>query len=291
MSTVAEVRLWGSTIGAVSLEDGEQVAAFQYEPAFAAGAIEVAPIAMPLAEWPYTFPGLSARSFRGLPGMLADSLPDRYGNALIDAWLEAQGRTPESFNAVERLCYIGTRGMGALEYAPSRGPRRPPGGDIEIEALVRLAAEVLGRRRDLSALSGSERAAAMRDILSVGTSAGGARAKAVIAYNPATGAVRSGQIDAGPGFEHWLLKFDGVSADDERELDYPQGYGVVELAYAQHGPRRRHRDDREPAAGGERPQAFHDTPLRPPPGGRQAAHAVPRRARALRLQRSWSALL
>ena len=233
MSTVAEVRLWGSTIGAVSLEDGERVAAFQYEPAFAAGGVEVAPIAMPLAEWPYTFPGLSARSFRGLPGMLADSLPDRYGNALIDAWLEAQGRTPESFNAVERLCYIGTRGMGALEYAPSRGPRRPPGGDIEIEALVRLAAEVLGRRRDLSAsLSGSERAAAMRDILSVGTSAGGARAKAVIAYNPATGAVRSGQIDAGPGFEHWLLKFDGVSADDERELDYPQGYGVVELAYA-----------------------------------------------------------
>ncbi len=123
--------------------------------------------------------------------------------------------------------------MGALEYAPSRGPRRPPGGDIEIEALVLLAAEVLGRRRDLHAsLSGSERAAAMRDILSVGTSAGGARAKAVIAYNPATGAVRSGQIDAGPGFEHWLLKFDGVSADDERELDFPQGYGVVELAYA-----------------------------------------------------------
>ena len=165
--------------------------------------------------------------------MLADSLPDRYGNALIDAWLEAQGRAPESFNAVERLCYIGTRGMGALEYAPSRGPRRPPGGDIEIEALVRLAAEVLSRRRDLSAsLSGSERAAAMRDILSVGTSAGGARAKAVIAYNPETGAVRSGQIDAGPGFEHWLLKFDGVSADDERELDFPRGYGVVELAYA-----------------------------------------------------------
>ena len=234
MSTVAEVRLWGSTIGAVSLEQDEQVAAFQYEPAFAASAIEVAPIAMPLREQPYTFPGLRVRSFRGLPGLLADSLPDRYGNALIDAWLEAQGRTPESFNAIERLCYIGTRGMGALEYAPSRGPRRSAGADIEIDALVRLASEVLGRRRDLRAsLHGTERAAAMRDILSVGTSAGGARAKAVIAYNPATGAVRSGQIDAGPGFEHWLLKFDGVSADDERELDFPQGYGAVELAYAE----------------------------------------------------------
>ncbi len=200
MSTVAEVRLWGSTIGAVSLEQDEQVAAFQYEPAFAASAIEVAPIAMPLREQPYTFPGLRVRSFRGLPGLLADSLPDRYGNALIDAWLEAQGRTPESFNAIERLCYIGTRGMGALEYAPSRGPRRSAGADIEIDALVRLASEVLGRRRDLRAsLHGTERAAAMRDILSVGTSAGGARAKAVIACNPATGAVRSGQIDAGPG--------------------------------------------------------------------------------------------
>ena len=233
MSTVAEVRLWGSTIGAVSLPDGGRTAAFQYDPAFAASAIEVAPLMMPLRELPYAFPALSSRSFRGLPGMLADSLPDRYGNALIDAWLQAQGREPESFNAVERLCYIGTRGMGALEYSPSRGPRRTAAADIEIDALVRLASEVLSRRRDLSvSIAGAERAEAMRDILSVGTSAGGARAKAVIAYNPATGAVRSGQLDAGPGFDHWLLKFDGVSADDERELDFPQGYGAIELAYA-----------------------------------------------------------
>jgi serine/threonine-protein kinase HipA len=123
--------------------------------------------------------------------------------------------------------------MGALEYAPSQGPRRTAATDIEIDALVRLASEVLSRRRDLSvSLAGAERAEAMRDILSVGTSAGGARAKAVIAFNPASGAVRSGQLDAAPGFDHWLLKFDGVSADDERELDYPQGYGAVELAYA-----------------------------------------------------------
>ncbi len=233
MSTVAEVRLWGSTIGAVSLPDGDRVAAFQYDPAFAASGVQVSPVMMPLRALPYAFPGLSARSFRGLPGMLADSLPDRYGNALIDAWLQAQGREPESFNAVERLCYIGTRGMGALEYAPSRGPRRAAATDIEIDALIRLASEVLGRRRDLSvSLQGSARVEAMRDILSVGTSAGGARAKAVIAYDPATGAVRSGQLDAEPGFDHWLLKFDGVSGDEERELDYPQGYGAIELAYA-----------------------------------------------------------
>lgn len=233
MSIVAEVRLWGSTIGAVSLADGERVAAFQYDPAFAASGVQLSPVVMPLRELPYAFPGLSARSFRGLPGMLADSLPDRYGNALIDAWLQAQGREPESFNAVERLCYIGTRGMGALEYAPSRGPRRAAATDIQIDALIRLASEVLGRRGDLSvSLAGTERVEAMRDILSVGTSAGGARAKAVIAYDPATGAVRSGQLDAEPGFDHWLLKFDGVSADDERELDFPQGYGAIELAYA-----------------------------------------------------------
>lgn len=233
MSTVAEVRLWGSAIGAVSLPDGESVAAFQYDPEFANSSIQLSPLMMPLRRLPYSFPALSERSFRGLPGMLADSLPDRYGNALIDAWLQAQGRAPESFNAVERLCYIGTRGMGALEYAPSRGPRRTPAADIEVAALVSLATEVLSRRRDLSvSLVGAERAEAMRDILSVGTSAGGARAKAVIAYNAGTGAVRSGQLDAGPGFEQWLLKFDGVSADDERELDYPQGYGAVELAYS-----------------------------------------------------------
>ena len=147
MSTVAEVRLWGSAIGAVSLQDGERTAAFQYQPEFAASGVQLSPIMMPLRDLPYAFPALSARSFRGLPGMLADSLPDRYGNALIDAWLPAQGREPESFNAVERLCYIGTRGMGALEYAPARGPRRTASTDIEIDALIRLASEVLGRTR------------------------------------------------------------------------------------------------------------------------------------------------
>jgi serine/threonine-protein kinase HipA len=231
VSTVAAVNLWGSRIGAVSLDDGSDVAVFQYDRVFAASGIQVSPLVMPLQIEPYTFPTLNHDTFRGLPGLLADSLPDLYGNALIDAWLAQQGRTPESFNAIERLCYIGQRGMGALEFAPNRGPRDTRSRDIEIDALVELASEVLSNRENLSgSFAGTTRELALRDILSVGTSAGGARAKAVIAWNPHTNAVRSGQVDAGPGFQYWLLKFDGVSGKD-KELEDPQGYGAIEFAY------------------------------------------------------------
>src|SRR5579859_3636162 len=147
--TVAEVRLWGRRIGAVSVEDNQSPAVFQYEPEFARSGIQISPITMPLGERVYSFPELPRRTFHGLPGLLADSLPDRFGNALIDAWLATQGRTPESFNAVERLCYTGKRGMGALEFAPTIGPRPRPATKIEIDALVRLASEVLARRGEL----------------------------------------------------------------------------------------------------------------------------------------------
>jgi serine/threonine-protein kinase HipA len=234
VSTLAEVRLWGSRIGAVSLQDAGRVASFQYDQAFARSAIEVAPLTMPLRAAPYAFPALAADTFHGLPGMLADSLPDRYGNALIDAWLAGQGRAPESFDAVERLCYIGARGMGALEFAPSRGPQPSRTKDLDVQALVTLASEVLAHREELVAsLAEGKREEAMRDILSVGTSAGGARAKAVIAWNPKTQVVRSGQVDPGPGFEHWLLKFDGVADNRDKEtLADPLGYGAVEFAYS-----------------------------------------------------------
>ena len=122
MASVAEVRLWGRTIGAVSLEEGTRIAAFQYDPAFLDSGIELSPITMPLSRRIYQFPSLAQVSFHGLPGLLADSLPDKFGDALIDAWLATQGRRPESFNAIERLCYIGVRGMGALEFAPAKGP-------------------------------------------------------------------------------------------------------------------------------------------------------------------------
>jgi serine/threonine-protein kinase HipA len=230
--TLAEVRLWGRTIGAVSLEEGSSHAAFQYDPAFAGSGIEVSPITMPLGDRVFVFSDLPPRTFHGLPGLLADSLPDRFGNALIDAWLATQGRTPDSFNAVERLCYIGARGMGALEYAPALGPKPQQAKKIEIDALVKLASEVLSHRRNLKAtFASASRKKALNDILRVGTSAGGARAKAVIAWNRETNEVHSGQITAGEGFDYWLLKFDGVTGNKDKELEDPKGYGAIEYAY------------------------------------------------------------
>lgn len=235
MPTIAEVQLWGSTIGAVVLADGAEVAGFEYDPDFILSGIEVAPLVMPLAERRvHTFPGLSRESFHGLPGLLADALPDKFGNALIDAWLAARGRAPGSFNAVERLCYTGRRGMGALEFLPATGPRSADSHRIEVGELARLANEVLGRRGELHGRLGSEseREEALRDILRVGTSAGGARAKAVIAWNRRTNEVRSGQAEVDEGFEHWLLKFDGVAENRDKEiLADPKGYGAIEFAY------------------------------------------------------------
>jgi serine/threonine-protein kinase HipA len=232
VSTVAEVRLWGRTIGAVALDEGAEVASFEYDPAFARSGVEIAPLTMPLARRVYSFPALGRGAFHGLPGLLADSLPDRFGNALINAWLATQGRSPDSFNAVERLCYTGMRGMGALEYAPVIGPRARQATRIQIDKLVELASEILTHRNSLQASFGEDgREDGLRDILRVGTSAGGARAKAVITWNPATNEVRSGQVKADPGFEHWLLKFDGVSGNKDKELEDPKGYGVIEYAY------------------------------------------------------------
>lgn len=229
---IAKIQLWGRTIGVVSLNQDEQVARFQYDPAFAQSGIELSPLVMPLAEQVYEFPLLAQESYHGLPGMLADSLPDRFGNALIDAWLATEGRTPENFGAIERLCYSGRRGMGALEFSPAIGPRTRTAKKIKIDALVELASEVLTHRGDLQGRfdeAGKEQA--LKDILRVGTSAGGARAKAVIAWNRKSNEVRSGQIDAGEGFEYWLLKFDGVSGNKDKELDDPMGYAAIEYAY------------------------------------------------------------
>ena len=230
--TLAEVKLWGRTIGAVSLEDNTRFAAFQYDPAFARSGIAISPMTMPLSNQVYVFSDLPHNTFHGLPGLLADSLPDRFGNALIDAWLATQGRTPDSFNAVERLCYIGARGMGALEFAPAIGPKPQPAKKIAIDALVELASEVLSHRRTLkTTFASTSRKNALNDILRVGTSAGGARAKAVIAWNRETNEVRSGQIAAGKGFDYWLLKFDGVTGNKDKELEDPKGYGAIEYAY------------------------------------------------------------
>ncbi len=232
MTTLAEVRLWGNTIGAVSLEDGEDVASFEYDAAFAQSGIQIAPIVMPLSRRVYSFPALARPTFYGLPGLLADSLPDKFGNALIDAWLASQGRQANSFNAVERLCYTGERGMGALEFAPVIGPKAKQTTHIEVGKLVELASKILTHRNNLQAsFAAKRREDALGDILRVGTSAGGARAKAIIAWNPKTNEVRSGQVKAGNGFEYWMLKFDGVSGNKDKELEDPKGYGLIEYAY------------------------------------------------------------
>ena len=233
MSAVAEVKLWGRTIGAVSLDDNEEVAAFEYDPAFTRSGIEISPVVMPLSNRVYRFPELARKTFHGLPGLLSDSLPDKFGNALIDAWLATQGRQADSFNAIERLCYTGERGMGALEFSPATGPKARRAAEIQIDKLVELASDVLSHRNDLRvSFSDGSKEQALTDILRVGTSAGGARAKAVIAWNQMTNEVRSGQVAAGEGFDYWLLKFDGVIGNKDKELEDPQGYGVIEYAYS-----------------------------------------------------------
>jgi len=234
MTTLAEVRMWGRAIGAVSVDGVQGVAAFEYTPEFRRSGIEVAPLMMPLAgpERVWRFDGLPRAAFHGLPGLLADALPDAFGNAVIDRWLARQGRLPGEIDAVERLCYAGSRGMGALEFRPLKGPHADESTPVEIGALVELASDVL-RARDGLAVSfdGEEREAALREILRVGASAGGARAKAVVAWNPATNEVRSGQVDAPEGFEHWLLKFDGVDHNRDRDVTEPRGFGAIEYAY------------------------------------------------------------
>ena len=233
MTTVAEVRLWGRSIGAVSVEDARSAAAFQFTYEFTRSGIQVSPLRMPLSDRVYSFPGLARETFHGLPGLLADSLPDRFGNALIDTWLATQGRSAESFNAVERLCYIGSRGMGALEFAPAQGPKSRTSEPLDIAALVQLASDVLSQRSGLRhSMASADTAETLRDILRVGTSAGGARAKAVIAWNRQTNEVRSGQLAASDGFDYWILKFDGVSGNRDKELEDPTGYGSIEYAYA-----------------------------------------------------------
>jgi serine/threonine-protein kinase HipA len=183
---------------------------------------------MPLGSGIFDFPALNRETFHGLPGLLADSLPDRYGNRLIDVWLERQGRAPGDFTPVERLCYMSTRGMGALEFKPALGPAMGKSVPIEVAELTQLAADILRHRTDWAVHLKGAKAEALTEIIRVGTSAGGNRAKAVIAWNPQTHEVRSGQALAPPGFEPWILKFDGVN---DATLGDPKGFGRIEYAY------------------------------------------------------------
>ena len=230
--TVAQVKLWGKPIGAVSWNESAGLAHFEYGSDFIHSGIEVAPLTMPLSRQIYSFPALPRETFRGLPGLLADSLPDDFGNALINVWLANQGRSPGTFNPVERLCYTGARGMGALEYLPSQEPFTNKSESVDVKALVGLASKILTKQNTLQGSLDPELGKeSLQDILRVGTSAGGARAKAIIAWNQKTNEVRSGQVKARKGFSYWILKFDGVSGNKDKELDDPAGYGLIEHAY------------------------------------------------------------
>ena len=224
----AEVFLWGTRIGVVYQGENDIAAGFEYDKDFLKSGIEPAPFKMPLADKIYTFPELSrSEAFHGLPGLVADSLPDKFGNAVIDQWLSMHGRTPESFTAVERLCYTGTRGMGALEYVPDKGPQSI-NKSIDVDEMVEFAARVLDNREQQT-INDSDMD--MLQMIEIGSSAGGARAKAVIAWNEKTGEVRSGQIEAGDGFDYWLIKFDGVNGNGDHGVKDPKQYTLIEYAY------------------------------------------------------------
>ena len=232
MVSTAFVKIWGLTAGAVAWDDSTGTGAFEFEPSFLRKGLDLSPLMMPLAgsqDRIWSFPELvRSEVFRGLPGLPADVLPDRFGNFLIDAWLARRGRPAGSMNPVEILCYIGKRGTGALEFEPPMPRSSSTASKIEISEMVSLANEILFGRTGFKTNFSGDRTKALADILKIGTSAGGARAKAVIAYNSKTGEVRSGQADAPAGFKHWILKFDGVS---DRQIGSTHGYGRVEMAY------------------------------------------------------------
>lgn len=230
--TTARVELWGRHIGAVTWLSERVLGVFQFTPEFVSSGIEVSPLVMPLREAPYEFPTLARKTFKGLPGLLADSLPDKFGNALINLWLAQEQREASSFNPVERLCYTGSRGMGALEFWPALSSAPTSARKIEVTRLVALSNRILSERSALfGKLDGHDDARDIEDILRVGTSAGGARAKAIVAWNEATGEFRSGQVEADEGFSHWLMKFDGVDKNSDKELADPKGFGRIEYAY------------------------------------------------------------
>ncbi len=236
MVDVAEVEIWGELVGAIRWDESQQLGYFQYDSKFIQKDWDLSPVKMPITQGTliYSFPELrkgrneTEDSFKGLPGLLSDALPDRYGNRLINIWLAQQGRPENSMNPVEKLCFIGTRGMGALEFEPAQIKTGTRSFSLELDSLVEVAKKMLNEREAFLTNLSKDEEKAMMEILKTGTSAGGVRPKAVIAYNPKTNEVRSGQGNVPKGFEHWLLKLDGVSGEQFGESS---GWGRVEYAY------------------------------------------------------------
>lgn len=232
MVTLARVILWGQTVGAVIWNERTNSAAFEYDKKFLKTGLDIAPIKMPIKEAAkgntiFQFNNLPFETFRGLPGLLSDSLPDRYGNKLINEWLARQGRDIDSLNPVERLCFVGKRGMGALEFEPATKGFAPKKNEsIEIEELVEIVNEILSEREKIKV--DAKNSDGIKTLIKIGTSAGGARAKAIISFNKETKEIRTGQIENSEGFESWIIKFDGISGNNFGD---PEGYGKIEYAY------------------------------------------------------------
>jgi serine/threonine-protein kinase HipA len=236
MVDVAEVKIWGELVGAVRWDEEQQLGYFQYDSRFLQKGWDLSPIKMPIANGSriYSFPelrqgrGETEDAFKGLPGLLADAIPDKYGNRLINVWLAQQGRQENSMNPVEKLCFLGSRAMGAIEFEPAQIKTSKNSFSLELDSLVEIAKKMLNEREAFLTSINKDQEKAMMEILKIGTSAGGARPKAVIGYNPKTKEVRSGQGNVPKGFEHWLLKLDGVSGEQFGES---LGWGRVEYAY------------------------------------------------------------
>ena len=232
MITTAFINIWKKRVGAIAWDSENRLAQFEFEPSFLKNNLYLSPLKLPIDKARYqifSFPELrDTTTFKALPGLLADVLPDKYGNSMINAWLSINGRPANSMNPVELLCFIGKRGMGALEFEPVEPIVSNNATKIELHALISIAQTILSGREDFKTSLTHHETKALSDILKIGSSAGGARAKAVIAFNEETNEIRSGQTDAPKGFTHWLLKFDGVT---DQQLGTSLGYGRIEMAY------------------------------------------------------------
>lgn len=229
MNTTAEIYLWGTRIGIIHQEVGKPFASFEYDTKFLKSAIELSPIRMPLGKNIYEFPMLSGEPFYGMPGLVVDSLPDDFGNKVIEQWLVSKGRSLNDFSAIDRLCYTGKRGMGALEYVPASTEIKDIDENINVSEMVKFASDVLNQRASIT-LNAEDRLTHAQ-LVQVGSSAGGARAKALIAWNEKTNDIRSGQLNLSKDYDYWLMKFDNVSKNGDHGLEDKPEYTLIEYAY------------------------------------------------------------
>lgn len=229
MNTTAEIYLWGTRIGIIHQDLDKPFASFEYDEKFINSNIEISPIMMPLSNIVYEFPALTGEPFFGMPGLVVDSLPDSFGNAVIEQWLASQGKSITDFTAIDRLCYTGKRGMGALEYVPASYEIGDINENINVSEMVKFASDVLNRRKSITL--NAQEALTYSQLVQVGSSAGGARAKVLIAWNEKTNEIKSGQVSLDKDFDYWLMKFDNVSKNGDHGLEDVPEYTLIEYAY------------------------------------------------------------